>query len=260
MKKYDKRTLQQNRSMWLYFELLAEALNDAGYDMRKTCKYCGNEFERNKKYSEKQWGVSIFCSRKCSGKWKMGITHTLETRLKLSMAHKGTKKPWAGHYKHSEEHKQNLSKTLMAIHASEAGEKIREKMSQAMKGRKHTPETILKMKIAHLQRQSYRGGEATLKKRRCFYERLRESKKINNSGTHSLEEWEELKSKFDFACPSCQRSEPEIKLTRDHIIPLTKGGTNNIENIQPLCHSCNSRKHTKIFKYEREVTKNAATE
>ena len=38
MKKYDKRTLQQNKALWKYFELLAEALNDAGLDMRKTLK------------------------------------------------------------------------------------------------------------------------------------------------------------------------------------------------------------------------------
>ena len=34
----NKRTLQQNRALHLYFQLLAEALNDAGLDMRKTLK------------------------------------------------------------------------------------------------------------------------------------------------------------------------------------------------------------------------------
>lgn len=32
------RTSQQNRALHKYFELLAEALNDAGYDMRKTLR------------------------------------------------------------------------------------------------------------------------------------------------------------------------------------------------------------------------------
>ena len=32
------RTLSQNNALWMYFTLLAEALNDAGYDMKKTIR------------------------------------------------------------------------------------------------------------------------------------------------------------------------------------------------------------------------------
>ena len=30
----DQRTIQQNKSLYLYFDLLADALNDAGYEMK----------------------------------------------------------------------------------------------------------------------------------------------------------------------------------------------------------------------------------
>ena len=33
-----QRTIQQNKSLHLFCELLADALNDAGYDMKKTLK------------------------------------------------------------------------------------------------------------------------------------------------------------------------------------------------------------------------------
>lgn len=33
-----KRTIAQNRSLHLYFTLLSDALNDSGYDMRRTLK------------------------------------------------------------------------------------------------------------------------------------------------------------------------------------------------------------------------------
>lgn len=37
-KQFNKRTLQQNRALHLYFTLVANELNDAGLDMRKTLK------------------------------------------------------------------------------------------------------------------------------------------------------------------------------------------------------------------------------
>jgi 5-methylcytosine-specific restriction endonuclease McrA len=66
---------------------------------------------------------------------------------------------------------------------------------------------------------------------------------------HTFGEWELLKKQYGYTCPCCKKSEPEIKLTEDHIIPLSKGGNDLIENIQPLCLSCNCKKYTKIIKY-----------
>jgi 5-methylcytosine-specific restriction endonuclease McrA len=66
-------------------------------------------------------------------------------------------------------------------------------------------------------------------------------------GRYTRKEWEELKAKYDYRCVKCGRHESELgeRLTVDHIQPLSKGGSNYITNIQPLCRSCNSTKRDK---------------
>lgn len=70
------------------------------------------------------------------------------------------------------------------------------------------------------------------------------------SGNHTFGDWERLKAQYDFTCPCCKKKEPSIKLLEDHIISASLGGSDNIENIQPLCRSCNAKKYTKTTRYE----------
>jgi 5-methylcytosine-specific restriction endonuclease McrA len=80
-------------------------------------------------------------------------------------------------------------------------------------------------------------------------EKRRELRKKMGGESHSFKEWLDLKTEYQYSCAHCGSSEPEIKLTRDHIVPLSKGGTDGIDNIQPLCLACNMSKGTKIFAY-----------
>jgi 5-methylcytosine-specific restriction endonuclease McrA len=81
-----------------------------------------------------------------------------------------------------------------------------------------------------------------------------EARKFHNGGCHSHLDWYKVKEEFNFTCLRCGKQEPEIKLTQDHVIPISKGGSNDISNIQPLCHSCNSSKSAKHIDY-REIAR-----
>lgn len=77
----------------------------------------------------------------------------------------------------------------------------------------------------------------------------RRARKKNATGTYTVKEWQSLKEQYEYTCLCCGLKEPEIKLTIDHVVPLIRGGSNTIDNIQPLCFSCNSKKRAKIVDY-----------
>lgn len=85
--------------------------------------------------------------------------------------------------------------------------------------------------------------------RHKMHKKLRDARKRGATGSHTWQEWELLKKAYKYACACCKQEEPRITLTEDHIIPISKGGSNYIENLQPLCGSCNSKKFTKVINY-----------
>lgn len=58
-------------------------------------------------------------------------------------------------------------------------------------------------------------------------------------GTHTDADWRSLLDVCGYLCCKCKEEEPLVK---DHIKPLYKGGSDSIDNIQPLCRKCNSAK------------------
>ena len=96
---------------------------------------------------------------------------------------------------------------------------------------------------------NYKGGISKTQAYKNFYNRRREVRKRNIIGSHTRLEWEQLKEKYGYMCLCCKITEPEITLSQDHIIPVAKEGTDFIDNIQPLCRSCNSKKHIKETNY-----------
>lgn len=68
----------------------------------------------------------------------------------------------------------------------------------------------------------------------------------NLDSSFTKEEWKELCVKYDNTCLKCG---VKGNMTPDHVVPLSKGGKGTIDNIQPLCRSCNCSKRDKTIDY-----------
>lgn len=56
--------------------------------MDKNCKQCGRKFSKPHGYSQKQWTVALYCTRRCMGLAWRGKTFSEQARRNMSLAHK----------------------------------------------------------------------------------------------------------------------------------------------------------------------------
>jgi 5-methylcytosine-specific restriction endonuclease McrA len=70
---------------------------------------------------------------------------------------------------------------------------------------------------------------------------------LKDAGTFTQDEWQALCNYYGNKCLCCGRG--DAPLTVDHIVPLTRRGRNTIDNLQPLCGTCNTRKNARTIDY-----------
>lgn len=111
-----------------------------------------------------------------------------------------------------------------------------------------SPEERLERSRRYFRARYDRNPELTKEQLRR-HEQVRRAREVGAEGHYTLAEWEMLKEIYGHKCLACGRSSDERPLTVDHVVPLIEGGSNTIDNIQPLCKPCNSAKHTKTIDY-----------
>ena len=57
----------------------------------------------------------------------------------------------------------------------------------------------------------------------------------------------EVFKRDDFTCQYCGRKTPEVILELEHIIPLSKGGTDELDNLTTSCFECNRGKGVSLL-------------
>ena len=80
------------------------------------------------------------------------------------------------------------------------------------------------------------------KEKKLLYNMNRKVRAKGFTADLTQEQWEIIKNVFKQKCVYCGKR--TRRLTKDHVIPLSKGGALTLTNIVPACLSCNSKKRT----------------
>jgi hypothetical protein len=75
----------------------------------------------------------------------------------------------------------------------------------------------------------------------------RRTRKSNAGGHFNQTQFRDLCARHGNRCLCCGRS--DVKLEADHVMPVSRGGSSDILNVQPLCRTCNGRKYVEYIDY-----------
>jgi 5-methylcytosine-specific restriction endonuclease McrA len=167
---------------------------------------------------------------------------------------------------HREQYAQYEKARANLPHRIEARRKYQEEHKEQISEYKQSWSAINSQRVPNLKRDYYqRNREEVISRSKKWAEknaekvkaakannrRKRRAAKNGDNGHFTAEEFDALCSVNGYACLCCGAT--DRKLEADHVVFLTRGGSDGIENIQPLCGECNGRKFTAIIDYRPKV-------
>ncbi|GIW67915.1 MAG: hypothetical protein KatS3mg096_783 [Candidatus Parcubacteria bacterium] len=208
----------------------------------KQCKICGGKFI-----------PSHFNQKICSEKCKWQAKRIVQEKYKKSKKGKISYLRWLRNPKRKEIAYQYYLKNKEKF--KQAARKWAKKYYWQHKNEKEFQEKRkkiwLKWKEKNYEKIRQRNRIATAKYRKTekgkqAQKRYKYLRRNPNAGKIDFKKWKEKIKELNYRCQRCGKKMKINEITIDHIVPLSKGGTNLIENLQPLCRSCNCKKNNKL--------------
>lgn len=210
----------------------------------KACKGCGVEKDLAEFYKHPQKADGHFnkCKLCISARVRQNRRERLEQYAEYEKARANLPHRVEARRKYQEEHNEEISEYKNQWSAE-------------------NEEKVTASKLAYYERnrdeiiaRSKKWGEDNPEKVRAAKadnRRKRRAAKHASPGSFTAEEFRVLCESYGNRCLAC--GDTEAVLEADHVVPLTRGGTDDIGNIQPLCGSCNRKKFVNIIDYRLEA-------
>jgi 5-methylcytosine-specific restriction endonuclease McrA len=215
------------------------------YGRRAKCKKCLAQIEKERRVTRPSTEEQKEAARRRTKAWAGANPERVKANAKKNyQAHperaKAAAKAWQN---------RNPEKRLIAFKVWVRNNPEKAKAA-SKRWRENNPEKV---------RDLYKNWVASNRERvrelnRKWYTEHPEHRRFRYEATHNsdftFDQWLEILVEFGHKCVYCGHS--DVKLTMDHVIPISKGGLHTKDNIVPACRSCNSKKGAKdpsLFKF-----------
>lgn len=204
----------------------------------KVCKGCGVEKDLSEFYEHPRMadGHLNKCKLCISARVRENRRERLEQYAKYERTRANLPHRVEARRKYQEEHKEQISEYKKEWAADN-------KESVSTSRRKHY-EREREEVIARSKKWAQDNPEK-VRSAKANNRRKRRAARHASPGSFTAEEFEELCEGYGNRCLAC--GDTEAILEADHVVPLTRGGSDDIGNIQPLCGSCNRKKFVNII-------------
>lgn len=116
-------------------------------------------------------------------------------------------------------------------------EVVREKAREMMRRRRDKNREIENQKLREYRKSNPEKAAAWEEKKKAKRRGALEADVVTRA------QWEKIKAKFNHCC--AYRLRQTKRLEKDHVVPLSRGGSHTESNIVPACKSCNCSKNAK---------------